>query len=142
MKLLNFRRLVFVSTIFFMSGCTSNQNIDQAKVVENFSDKGYLLDSLKDVYRFEAISFDKVKDVNVTDSTFSIDFVNAKILPRHSDNNIDNKQLNDIVIALKRTLKNAERYNSYQIIFIKSDKSFGLSFKTNQIVHIVLNRQL
>jgi len=142
MKIIRSYQIVLFVLALFVAGCSFKQNNEQAKIVQFFSDKGRLLDSLKNVYHFESVSFNKIDDTNVSDSTFCIEFVNAKKLPSLASGEVDTKHLNEIVLALKGTLNNPNKFSSYQIVFVEIHYYLGHKFEFNQIMHVVLNREL
>lgn len=107
--------ILFFSTIFF-SGCSS-------KKTNLFKDSGNSLDSLKNAYRAENITFDKWESTGVTDSTFSICFIDAKKVPIELETSI--KEFTSIGKSVKYALKDATKYNSYQIVFVETHEGFG-----------------
>ncbi len=61
----------------------------------------------------------------MTDSTFSISIINAKIIPQTS--NIDSSVIlfKSLGKSISKSLKDNNRYNSFQIVFVVTVTTFG-----------------
>jgi hypothetical protein len=127
----NIKTVIF-STAFFLSttGCFEKENHMQNTVKSNFNDNGQLLDSISKVFKNEKITLDKWEATDVTDSTFSISIINAKLIP--SSSNVDSSLAfyKGLAKSIKKVVKSGKKYNSYQIVFVVTDTVYG---QVNQI---------
>lgn len=98
----------------------------QSEVKKYFRDGGYTIDSLKSVLLCDSISFEKWDEENagITDSTFSINLINSKKLPP-TDLKLLIPIFKELRQSIKSSLKNPEKYNSYQIVFLKVENVPG-----------------
>jgi len=111
--------ILFCSAIFF-SACSS-------KETSLFKDSGHSIDSLKNAYQAKNITFDKWEATGVTDSTFSICFIDAKKVPLEFETSM--KEFISIGKSTKYALKDISKYNSYQIVFVETHEGFGESHR-------------
>ena len=123
------RRLLFTG-LFIAVLCCTKSNVHsqdlQNEVNTHFRTESRTIDSLKSAFLCDSISFHKWDEeyAGITDSTFSVIFINSKKLPPSGL-----KQaipiFKRISQSIKSSLKYPEKYNSYQIVFLKVDDDFG-----------------
>ena len=88
-------------------------------------DLDYTVVPSRNIFKCKKITLDKWEATGVTDSTFSISIINAKIIPQTS--NIDSSVIlfKSLGKSISKSLKDNNRYNSFQIVFVVTDTAFG-----------------
>jgi hypothetical protein len=111
--------LVIFTLCIFVKACSSAGQKTKPDVYKEFADNGRTVDSLQKAFQCESITLDKWEASDVSDSTFSFCFINAETVSTW-----DNDRIKEIAKSLKKALLNPTKYNSYQIVFVKSHKNF------------------
>ena len=112
--------------LIMLYACCSSPEKDK---LDLFKDNGRSIDSLKTKYQAQKIKFDRWEATGVTDSTFSICLVNAKILPDLETESSLN-EFKSIARTVKYALEDSTKYNSYQIVFVETHEGFGESHRS------------
>ena len=137
-------KTAILSTIFFfiMSGCFQKASQIQNTVNNSFNDNGQLLDSISKVFKSEKITLDKWEATDVTDSTFSISIINAKIIPNNSNVDSSVAFYKGLAKSIKKVVKNEKKYNSYQIVFVVTDTVYGQVHQLHKTGMTVSNQEI
>ena len=123
------QQTLILLTITAIGACSSGKDRLSPDVVKVFADNGRTADSLRKAYVCESVTLDKWKETDLTDSIFSFCLINAKKLPT-SDVNLNYDVLGGIARSIKRSINLPNRYNSFQIVFVKSGKMFWFGGQT------------
>lgn len=98
-------------------GCSANE---QPSIKPKFSDNEKVIDSIKNAYQAQGIEFENWEADDATDSTLTVCIVNSKKLPS-KDPDIASKEFKSIASDIQNSLLDKTSYNSYYIIFVKTD---------------------
>jgi hypothetical protein len=129
----NIKKLLSILALcVFVNACSSAGQKTKPDIFKEFADNGRTADSLRKAFQCESITLDKWESSEVTDSTFSFCLINAKTVPT-MEMAIENDMLKEIAKSLKKAVKNPTKYNSYQIVFVKSDKNFAGGTQSHQL---------
>ena len=123
------RLMLILSALFTLGACSSGKGKLSPEVADAFADNGRVADSLMSVFQCEGVTLDKWKGSDVTDATFSFCLINSGKLPTR-DMVLKNNILKEIARSIKNSIKAPHRYNSFQIVFVKSEKMFWFGGKT------------
>jgi hypothetical protein len=96
---------------------TTRSRITDTSFAPEFKDDGKIIDSLKDVYNFEAVEYNNWDDDNATDSSLTVSFINSKKLPA-KDIETSVREFKAIASSIHRSMVDKNRYESYNIIFV------------------------
>ena len=132
---MRYSRLLFFSIPFFLLYACSFSNHD-SQVANKFINAGPFVDSLTAAFQCGKITLDRWDGTDVSDSTFSICFINAKKIPS-GDVDQTVASLKDIVRTVQNNLKDPKKYNSYQIVFVKADNLSVFSTQTPQCSGVI-----
>jgi len=113
---------VIIGLAFCLSNSACSYNSHKTFAAEKFKNDGQSIDSLKTVFKCESISLEKWASSEVTDSTFSICFINAGVLPGPGFEQ-SAEQIKEIARTVRASLKEPEKYNSYQVVFVEQINS-------------------
>lgn len=140
---MRYTKLYFATflALIFICACTPISKNDATPANTTFMDNNHRFDSLKKAFKCDTITLEKWSASDVTDSTFSISFINAKLLP--NEDMIEQISLfKEIARSVKASLNNSKKYNSYQIVFVKSDTINNLPNQVHQFGTVVPEMEL
>lgn len=130
-------KMIFFSLVIFLFNYSCNESKTANEIADKFNDNGKFLDSITTVFKCEKITLEKWEATGVTDSTFSISIINAKILPQTT--NVDSNVIffTSLSKSISKVLKDNIKYNSYQIVYVITDTAFGQIQQLNKTSMIV-----
>lgn len=138
----HFQVIILITLIFSLMNCSQKQDKGQDRIKENFADNDHLLDSISKVFNSEKITLDKWEEESVTDSTFSLTIINAKQVPNRSNIDSSVTLFKALAKAAQQALKNGAKYNSYQIVFVKTDTINGQVNKLHESGMTIKNNEI
>lgn len=98
-------------------GCSGKE---QPSIKPKFSDNDKVIDSIKNTYQAQLIEFENWEADDARDSTLTVCIVNSKKLPSKNPD-IAFKEIKSIASEIRNSLLDKSSYNSYYIIFVKTD---------------------